>query len=326
MEYKYLDSGWEKQAFFSLAARAAGKGVGKGVDLLARRWGRHLPETATTTERGAVPLAKRVLFGSGRVTPRAGERPIIDAAGSIAPPEGMLQAGKEMLIGRGPIFRPGGIRMDTLRQRYQLGGVLGKGGLVRGSFAPMQASQHALGRAGTALREGRGVGEAWKRLHGHKLDLIGSGLGAGFVAGYPAHSIYQSIRDQTPGGVGGALGESAGYALGAPFGLPGFMVASGVGRYIGGRGHPAPGDTIPTQGAQQQNFVQPPQMPHQPRMPQPPHPPQMPQYTSPQTNYLRHSAQHMQQPQHWDSTTQRQTQHPTVSQHLPTPHPTRGQW
>jgi len=163
---------------------------------------------------------KEVLFGKalkGRQLREA--RKYVNESGWINPD---LQRGF-----LGGIFLGDKSPHKILKARYDQGGILGKGGIIRGDFAFSPGMKENW-----AKFRNKDLG-GWDRTKG-LLGAAGSGamgagnltLGAALPIGLAAHSA--ATGDAA--GAAGGLGEIAGYALGGPFGIAGSL----AGGYLGG--------------------------------------------------------------------------------------------
>lgn len=122
---------------------------------------------------------------------------------------------------------------DVLRSRYHLGGLLGKGGLLRGELASNPAMLDAmrnLRRSGMNMRDVRTL--AWQ--------LPFDALNKTFLLGAPAYGVYNAATAPPQPGVsrgkqiGKELGAAAGFALTGPLGLLGVLPGHMLGETAGG--------------------------------------------------------------------------------------------
>jgi hypothetical protein len=149
---------------------------------------------------------------------------------------------QDMSIGQSPL--------QVLKQRYQHGGVIGKGGLLTGDFAVDPDTARAwreFNKTKVVERNGKKY-----RVHANTTGERYMGLGAAvgsealqksFTIGLPAASVYTAATtpagegESRLGNVGSAIGETAGWGLGSPAGfLGGWAIATpviGAGRAIG---------------------------------------------------------------------------------------------
>jgi hypothetical protein len=147
--------------------------------------------------------------------------------------------------------------LKVLKARWNQGGLLGKGGIIRGDlafdptmkdswrkFRDTDASfgQRAMGLGGTALKGGMG-----------SLNMVGGGIAP---LGYAGLAAYQGDW----GGAAGGAFEPLGYAVGAPFGIVGALgagAASGsLGKMLGEKATlPAPALPVAPRAAQQAGAV-----------------------------------------------------------------------
>ena len=122
----------------------------------------------------------------------------------------------------------------TLRGRYHLGGLLGKGGLVRGELAWNPALVQAVRRA-------RQQGWTPENLKSVAWNLPGDALSKSFLLGFPAYGIGKTLltggdpRFSTGQQVGSELGSALAWSLAGPLGMAGFLPASAAGMSLGHR-------------------------------------------------------------------------------------------
>jgi len=134
---------------------------------------------------------------------------------------GMLRA--MMLGSHGP---------QVLRARYHMGGLLGKGGLLRGELATHPEILNAVQRM-----RAEGVNKADMKTLGRHLP--GDALSKLFVAGLPAYGVASTLAGNTlpgtsPGSqIGQEFGTSAAMALAGPLGMAGLYPASYAAEYLG---------------------------------------------------------------------------------------------
>ena len=122
--------------------------------------------------------------------------------------------------------------LKTMKGRYQQGGALGKGGLIRGdlAFNPELFKKIQRIRGGTAT---------WKDYPGVAGHLAGTGVNAAMSVGMPAVMAYSAATAPLLEGesrMGNALegiGSGIGWTLGGPLGIAGDL---GVGLALGGAG------------------------------------------------------------------------------------------
>jgi hypothetical protein len=133
---------------------------------------------------------------------------------------------------------------NITRARYMQGGLLGKGGVIRGELSPSdeyissakKLKDYLLADAGSASNfSGSDV----------KTLLSGSPIAAlniGFNVGFPAMEASKVLRgeseeygDRKGSGVGAALGSGLGFILSSNFGLPASILASYIGKNVGQR-------------------------------------------------------------------------------------------
>ena len=115
--------------------------------------------------------------------------------------------------------------LGGIKSRYLQGGLLGKGGVLRGELA-FNPEMHA---AAKRLRQGKGVGGDRRKVG---LGIAGGGLNAAVMAGLPAYFVHEVAT--APGGttsenVTNALrevGSGAGWLAAGPLGLLGGSAVS----------------------------------------------------------------------------------------------------
>jgi hypothetical protein len=121
---------------------------------------------------------------------------------------------KNLLFGEAPV--------EVLKQRYQAGGLVGRGGVFRGDFAVDPDTIRAYKR----YREG----------HGNAADFYTPAAMEAFnkylTIGLPAQALYSAATgpvgegDSRAENIGGALGEVAGWSAASPFNAGGILFAS----------------------------------------------------------------------------------------------------
>lgn len=177
-----------------------------------------------------------LLFGEGR---QALLHPIISSTGAVDSrlleavhppgPRGNLLARaakglKHTLVGDHAL--------DVLKQRFQQGGVLGKGGVLHGAAAlhpEMVEAYNAQPSAAEGLKE---------ILRKHKMNASSGLINAAFLTGIPSYAGYRALERGDPGEAGRILGDTLGYAVLAPAGLAamgGSMLGSRLGKLVGER-------------------------------------------------------------------------------------------
>jgi hypothetical protein len=190
------------------------------VDLVA------MPDSFDKTSSVAQSALGRILLGNKNLTKaqlREG-RKYVTRSGyeKLDPNKGMIRS---LLMGSGK--NP----LKTLGARFRQGGVLGKGGLLRGEMA----LNPLLSRSYLRIKRGGGTAADYKNL-----AVYGGGGGAmnALLVGLPAASIYSSATDpnvRAPGAsVGMELGTTLGYLLGGPLGAIGSIGAGMAGGFSGG--------------------------------------------------------------------------------------------
>jgi hypothetical protein len=123
--------------------------------------------------------------------------------------------------------------LNAMKARYAQGGVLGKGGLVRGdlAFNPEMFERIKRIRSGTA---------SWKDYPGVAGHVAGAGLNTAGVLAAPALLTADAAMSPLAPGENrvtktlGSLGSGLGWALGGPLGLGGDLVAGTIGGAVGG--------------------------------------------------------------------------------------------
>ncbi len=131
-------------------------------------------------------------------------------------PESYLRSAKDLVWGEAPI--------QTIGQRYQYGGLIGKGGVLTADLAPTIAMRRAYKRVADQARAGN-YGEALKRSKYLVIPTGAYGANLAFNYGLPALGGYEAIQAARESGesplraAGGALtGAAANIGIG-PFGL-----------------------------------------------------------------------------------------------------------
>jgi hypothetical protein len=132
--------------------------------------------------------------------------------------------------------------MDINKARYMQGGLLGKGGLIRGELAPSDEymdsarnlKNYILSDAGTPSDFG------WKDAKNLATGTPMNALNIGFNVGMPTVEAYKAAKgeseeygDRKGAGAGAALGSGLGFLLTSQMGMPAGMVASYIGKRIG---------------------------------------------------------------------------------------------
>lgn len=172
-----------------------------------------------------IGAAKRLLVGGGHIPPHELEamRKLVTDTGfahSNRPP-GFVNGVKGLLFGASK--DPLGVFKARVRQ----GGVLGKGGLVRGDIA----MDPAMIKTWRKIRGGDHSFGNYSSLAGHGL---GQAASVAFGPGLPAAALAGATLGTGTWGDAGAEGASMlGYAMGAPFGMVGGMVGGSLGSYLG---------------------------------------------------------------------------------------------
>jgi hypothetical protein len=206
-----------------------------------------LPDTPLPdglTKSAGLAKALRSLAVGKKLSPSelAWARKSVTESGAAAGPSGGFL--RSLLIGsRGA---PG-----VLKGRLAQGGLLGKGGLLRGELAPPLELLNAIKR----LKGSRyGLPTSKHTLLGDSGRAVGLGanyaLTAGLGVGIPALGVSQALKSDTPiEGTGRAIGEGVGYLAGGPLGLLGFMGASMAGGAAGGSAGAAIESALPAPAA-----------------------------------------------------------------------------
>jgi|LauGreDrversion4_2_1035121.scaffolds.fasta_scaffold00993_4 hypothetical protein len=130
------------------------------------------------------------------------------------------------------------------KARYMQGGLVGKGGLIRGELAPSDEYISSAKKLKNYLLSDAGSPTDFSSSDAKTL-LTGSPMAAlniGFNVGFPAMEAAKAMRgeseefgDRKGSGVGAALGSGLGFLLSSNFGLPAGMVASYIGKNVGQR-------------------------------------------------------------------------------------------
>jgi len=122
--------------------------------------------------------------------------------------------------------------LQTLKGRYHTGGLLGKGGIVRGEMA---WSPGIVNAARDLKQKGFSPERAWSLAKAAPGDM----LSKGFLLGMPAYGIGNTLmtggdpRYSTGQQVGRELGSSLAWSLGGPLGMLGFLPAAAAGEALG---------------------------------------------------------------------------------------------
>ncbi len=134
--------------------------------------------------------------------------------------------------------------VDIAKARYLQGGIVGKGGIIRGELAPSDEYISSAKKLKNYLMSD--VGSPSDFSYSDAKTLLGgtpmAALNIGFNVGFPAMEAAKALRgeseefgDNRGSGVGAALGSGLGFLLSSNFGLPAGMLASYVGKNIGQR-------------------------------------------------------------------------------------------
>jgi len=122
--------------------------------------------------------------------------------------------------------------LRTLKGRYHTGGLLGKGGLLRGELA---WSPEVASAARNIRHQGLTPERAWALARAAPGDM----LSKAFILGFPAYGIGSTLatggdpRYSTGQQIGRELGSSLGWALTGPLGALGFIPGTAAGESIG---------------------------------------------------------------------------------------------
>ena len=194
------------------------------------------PKTAAPLSESMLgPLAraaKKVLLGGGEkalTLPR-----IITHTGAIdyellnklhPPPTGFIASHLQNL----KHILTGNHGLDVLKQRFQQGGIAGRGGLVHGAYALSPGTVNI--KNFPRLFKEQGVLNTLKQHGGDALvGSVGDAANLGWMAALPAYGTYKALERGDPAEAGRTLGETAGWMLGAPLGAAGALVASPLSR------------------------------------------------------------------------------------------------
>ena len=132
---------------------------------------------------------------------------------------------------RGLLLGSGKSPLKTVKSRFQQGGVLGKGGVLRGELA----FNPEFYRSAKRVARGKASGKDYLKTLGYGA---GGALNAGFLLGFPAYAGYQLLTDPNPKSPGATmgmeLGTSLGYLAGGPLGMLGGIGAGIAGGMLGG--------------------------------------------------------------------------------------------
>jgi hypothetical protein len=195
-----------------------------------------LPGRFSTVKEASVgSVIRNALVGNKTMRPSelASVRKYITESGHPTNPRGGIL--RNLLVGSPDA-------LNIIRSRFAQGGVLGRGGLIRGELAPDPALIASLRRIyqGNPLPTRAGIGAKGKPLIDSGDYLRSAGLGANYALhlglglGIPYLGVREALKSSDPAqGVGQSLGEGAGYLLGGPLGLTGLMLAGGLGGSAG---------------------------------------------------------------------------------------------
>lgn len=166
--------------------------------------GQMLKEFARKALVGAAesPMANRIVNESGAVDPHMVENIYHDT-------KGVKNVLRNLAVGSHPI--------ETLKQRFQQGGLVGKGGIVRGAAAADPEFSKAVKQHGLL----KGIKE-------QPFGALSSVTGPGFLLGMPAYDAVKSIHRGDTESAAGAVGDVAGWSAGMPFGLAGAVPATAI--------------------------------------------------------------------------------------------------
>ncbi len=133
--------------------------------------------------------------------------------------------------------------LKVMRARYAQGGVIGKGGLLRGELAPDPRLVESVKRifSGNSIPTKAGIRHGGRPYVDAGDYLRTTGLGANYAlhlglgVGLPYFGVREALKgNEAAAGVGQSLGEGAGYLLGGPLGIAGIL-AGGIGGGMLGR-------------------------------------------------------------------------------------------
>lgn len=171
-------------------------------------------------------LIRSMLLGQGReALERAVAKPLISETGAFAAPseKGVLNKVKHIIVGDRPV--------QQTKQRFLQGGLVGKGGVLRGPLA----LDHALVQS---MQQHGGYFGALRHDPGTVIPAsIAAPVNPAFILGIPGYAAYKA--NQRGESMGGPLGEGLGFMAAAPFGMAGILAAR-AGHHIGEQMLPAP--------------------------------------------------------------------------------------
>lgn len=184
----------------------------------------------------------KFLVGSEKVAPE-----VQKAISSYVTPTGRLveeSLQKRRLLGNLLIGKKG--TMEALKGRYQQGGLLGPGGLVRGELALDPRYKELLKNIKNRDSSGMVLDPYTGKLVSGKRAItkgvtkgVGQSINPLFLLGFPIADIKSSLETDSSdiqggsSGVLGAIGSGLGFAAAAPLGLVGGIGASMLGETLG---------------------------------------------------------------------------------------------
>lgn len=181
-----------------------------------------IEKTSAIVPQGAL---SRILFGNKNLTKEQ-----LRAIRQYVSKSGFEKLDPNKGFFRGALLGAGKSPLKTVSSRFRQGGVLGKGGVLRGELA----FNPRFFQSSNRIRKGKGTLQDYKRvaLHG------GGGLfNAGLILGFPAAAAYTALSGPPTGtegsDLGMELGTSLGYLVGGPLGLIGSVGSGMLGGMVG---------------------------------------------------------------------------------------------
>lgn len=164
-------------------------------------------------------LIKSILLGQGRAAlEQAVAKPLVSETGAFAAEaeKGVLNKIKHVFMGDRPL--------QQTKQRFIQGGLLGKGGLMRGPLA----LDHGMVQS---MRQHGGYVNALMKDPGTMVPgTLTAPVQPAFLLGIPGYAAYKA--HQRGESMGGPLGEGLGFMAAAPFGMAGILAAK-AGKRVG---------------------------------------------------------------------------------------------
>ena len=188
-----------------------------------------IEKTSAVVPQGAL---SRILFGNKNLTKEQlrAIRQYVSKSGfeKLDPSKGFI---------RGALLGAGKSPLKTVSSRFRQGGLLGRGGVLRGELA----FNPRFFQSSKRIRRGKGTLQDYGRVAMHGG---GGALSAGLLLGFPGVAAYNALSGPPTGtegsDLGMELGTSLGYLVGGPLGLIG-SVGSGM---LGGMAGSSAGSTF----------------------------------------------------------------------------------